>query len=201
MKLILVAFVLIGSVLSQDADQCSSQLPLFHGKLGDNWLSFIENSKPTFQIGLKQRKKGAKTETGVVTFNPRKKYAVYVNAKKDLKIKQLTIIAEKITGDENCNMGRFLPFKKGANRLYVSPLSSECNKMVFFQDTTEGKRGVKKVVASWKAPKMNACTKVVLRVEIVGSDDKIYHDDIEDENLNEEGLKYNALTAAFEPAN
>ena len=93
-------------------------------------------------------------------------FLVYVSAKKDLKIKQLTIIAEKITGDENCNMGRFLPFKKGANRRYVSPLSSECNKMVFFQDTTEGKRGVKKVVASWKAPKMNACTKVVLRLVI-----------------------------------
>ena len=39
------------------------------------------------------------------------------------------------------------------------------------------------------------------RVEIVGSDDKIYHDDVEDEDLNEEGLKYNALTATFEPAN
>ena len=35
-------------------------------------------------------------------------------------------------------------------------------------------------------------------MKIVGSDDKIYHDDIEDENLNAEGLKNAALTLVFE---
>ena len=35
-------------------------------------------------------------------------------------------------------------------------------------------------------------------MEIVGSDDKIYHDDVEDEDLNEEGLKRAALTLVFE---
>merc|ERR1712168_724952 len=195
MHIFLVASMLIGCVISQDADECQNQLPLFHGKLGDNWLSFIENSTPTFAAEVKQVK-SKEVQTGVVTFKPRKKFSVAVAAKKKLRIKQLTIIAEKVSGSENCQMGSFQGFKKGAKPVYVSPLSSDCNKVVSF--TSAKKRGVKKVVAKWRAPKNNACD-VALRVEIVASDNKIYSDNVENEEMNSEGLKYNALTVLFKP--
>jgi len=196
MHIFLIASILIGCVFSQDADECQNQLPLFHGKLGDNWLSFIENSAPVFVTQVKQVK-SKDVQTGVVTFKPRKKFSVLVAAKKRLRIKQLTIIAEKVSGSENCDMGSFQGFKKGAAPIYVPPLSSDCNTMVSFTSTK--KRGVKKVVAKWRTPKNNPCN-VALRVEIVASDNKIYNDNVEDEQMNEEGLKGNALTVLFKSA-
>ena len=84
-------------------------------------------------------------------------------------MKQLTLIAEKVSGRENCDMGKFMVWASGLSRIYASALSrKKCNKMVFFQDTWEGKKGVRRVMTGWQTPKgRKACKKVVLRLEIL----------------------------------
>ena len=90
-------------------------------------------------------------------------------SQKKIRMKQLTLIAEKVSGRENCDAGKFNIWTSGFSQIYASPLSrKKCNKMVFFQDTTEGKRGVRRVMTAWQTPKgRRACDKVVLRLAIL----------------------------------
>ena len=90
-------------------------------------------------------------------------------------MKQLTLIAEKVSGRENCDMGKFLIWNSGYSQIYASALSRyKCNKMVFFQDTFEGKEGVRRVMTGWLTGKgRKACDKVVLRLEVLISIKKL----------------------------
>ena len=86
-------------------------------------------------------------------------------------MKQLTLIAEKVSGRENCDMGKFLIWNSGYSQIYASALSRyKCNKMVFFQDNSEGKEGVRRVMTGWLTDKgRKACDKVVLRLDFLVS--------------------------------
>jgi len=193
LSLSLFFIFVIGCTYGQDATSCDDQLPFYHGKLGDNWpLAGVAdtNTSPAFSMGIKHKKD---LNLGEFMYKPGKKYAVRVTANKDVTIKRMYVTAEKLSGDDNCQLGHF---KTSTKPKKASALSSECQTFLVFESK---KRGSKKVTGKWMAPSSAGCS-IALRLTLVGSDNKIYSDDIENDQITDpEVLQHNTLTMLLKP--
>jgi len=176
----------------QQEDTCADKLPFFHAQLGENWplAGISSKTSPAFTMAVKQKRD---LNTGEVQYKPGRKYSIKVTANKKLKIKEMYVSAEKIAGDENCEVGAFKSYTKPKK---ASALSSDCQTYMVFKSNK--RKGSKKVTGKWISPKTMGCSQVSLRLTLVANDGKIYNDEIEnDQIVDPEQLKHNTLTLLF----
>lgn len=194
-KRLVLSVVLLwaAAAFGQDlSPECSEQLPIHNAKLGDNWLlpGVIENSTPKFTLSVKNKKK---MKMGEVNYKSGKKYSLQINAMKDVKIKELYITTTKLSGDEGCNLGIF---KTSSKPKKASALSQTCQTVLSFNSSK--KNGSKKVRGKWIAPHASGCD-VLFSLTILGSDGKLYYDDIIELDELADKIQHKALTLVMKP--
>lgn len=189
--LILLCVVTIAYAQSEDNNNCASDFPFYHGKTGDNFplAGISSTAEPKFSLLIKQKKD---LVSGMSIYKHKKTFKVVAVANtKDVRIKQMFITAFKVKGDSEakCNMGKF---KASTKAKKATVLAADCETVLNFDSTK--KKGSKKVKGKWIAPKSNGCD-IIMRLTIVGSDNKIYEDEIDDEEIyDEDVLAENKLT-------